>query len=69
MSKTIAPLILLASVLGMPTALYAEHEGKLQILLLGDSTAEASIPRLLAPEEPQLEDVIRVLLAAEGDLP
>jgi len=69
MSKKIASLILLTFVLGMPATLHAEHEGKLQILLLGDSTAEASIPRILAPEEPQLEDVIRVLLAAEGDLP
>lgn len=66
MSKTIAPLILLAFVLGMPAALHAEHEGKIQILLLGDSPTEACIPRMLAPEEPQLEDVVRVLLAAPG---
>lgn len=69
MTKMIAPLFLLTFALGMPVALHAEHEGKIQILLLGDSTAEASIPRKLAPEEAQLEDVIRVLLAAEGDLP
>lgn len=49
--------------------LHAEHDGKIQILLLGDSTTEAKIPKLLAPNEPQLEDVIRILLAAEGDLP
>jgi lysophospholipase L1-like esterase/nicotinamidase-related amidase len=42
---------------------------RLQVLLLGDSTTEASIPKLLAPEEPQLEDAIRMLLAAEKDLP
>jgi len=49
--------------------LHAEHDGKIQILLLGDSTTEAKIPKLLVPNEPQLEDVIRILLAAEGDLP
>jgi len=49
--------------------LHAEHDGKLQILLLGDSTTEAKFPKVLAPNEPQLEDIIRILLAAEGDLP
>ncbi len=42
---------------------------RLQILLLGDSTTEASIPRQVAPGEPQFEDSIRMLLAAEKDLP
>jgi lysophospholipase L1-like esterase/nicotinamidase-related amidase len=42
---------------------------RLQILLLGDSTTEASIPKKLAPEEPQIEDTLRILLAAEPDLP
>lgn len=42
---------------------------RLQILLLGDSTTEAGIPKKLAPEEPQLEDTVRILLAAEADLP
>ena len=42
---------------------------RLQVLLLGDSTTEASIPKMLAPEEPQLEDGIRILLAAEKDCP
>jgi len=69
MTKTIPTLFFLALILAMPTASRAEHGGKIQILLLGDSTTEASIPRKLAPKEPQLEDVIRVLLAAEGDLP
>ena len=69
MMKTIAALLLLALTLSMPGTSRAEHEGKIQILLLGDSTTEASIPRKLAPKEAQLEDVIRVLLAAEGDLP
>ena len=47
----------------------AEHEGKLQVLLVGDSTTEGSIPRKLSPKGPHLEEVIRVLLAAEKDLP
>jgi len=47
----------------------AEHEGKVQILLLGDSTTEGSIPRKLVPEGPHLEEVITQLLAAEKDLP
>lgn len=67
--KLLVATILLAFTLAVPTALHAEHEGKIQILLLGDSTTEAGIPKKLAPQEPQLEDVIRILLAAEGDLP
>lgn len=47
----------------------AEHEGKVQILLLGDSTTEGSVPRRHVPQGPHLEDVIRELLAAEKDLP
>jgi len=69
MIKTTIAVLLLALTLSMPDTLRAKHEGKLQILVLGDSSTEASIPRKLAPNEPQLEDVIRVLLAAEGDLP
>lgn len=69
MKQTIVALFVLAVALAMPTASHAEHDGKIQILLLGDSTTEASIPRKLAPKEAQLEDVIRLLLAAEGDVP
>jgi lysophospholipase L1-like esterase len=47
----------------------AEHDGKVQILLLGDSTTEGIIPRRHVPQGPHLEDVIRELLAAEKDLP
>jgi lysophospholipase L1-like esterase len=67
--KKLAALLLLALTLAAPAVSRAEYEGKLQILLLGDSTTEASIPKKYAPKEPQLEDVIRILLAAEGDLP
>ena len=69
MMKTIPFNLILVLMLAMPAASRAEHDGKIQVLLLGDSTTEASIPRKLAPKEPQLEDVIRVLLAAEADLP
>lgn len=69
MMKTILTLLVLLVAFASPATLRAEHQGKVQILLLGDSTAEASIPRKLAPKEAQLEDVIRLLLAAEGDLP
>ena len=48
---------------------HAEHDGKIQILLLGDSTTEGSVPRRHVPQGPHLEDVIRELLAAESDLP
>lgn len=47
----------------------AEHEGKTQILLLGDSTTEGSIPRKIKPDGPHFERVVEQLLAAEGDLP
>ena len=68
------PFLTLAFALAMlftllPSRLQAEHEGKVQILILGDSTAEGSIPRKLVKEGPHLEDIIRQLLAAEGDLP
>jgi len=42
---------------------------RLQILLIGDSTTEASVPKKLAPDEPQFEDHVRILLATELDLP
>jgi lysophospholipase L1-like esterase len=53
----------------VPAASRAEHEGKLQIVLLGDSTTEGSVPRRHYPKGPHLEDVVTQLLAAEGDLP
>lgn len=63
-------LILLALAFGGHcAAALAEHDGKVQILLLGDSTTEGSVPRRHVPKGPHLEDVIRELLAAEKDLP
>ncbi len=60
--------VLVALVLS-PQCAQAEHDGKLQILLLGDSTTEGSIPRLLRPSGPHLERVLELLLAAQSDLP
>ena len=63
------PLLLAfaASIVAHP--LHAEHDGKLQVLLLGDSTTEAKIPKQLQPKGPHFEDVIRILMAAEKDMP
>ncbi len=52
-----------------PRGAHAEHEGKLQILLLGDSTTIGSVCRRVSPAGPHLEEVIRLLLAIEADLP
>lgn len=54
---------------GLISRAWAEHDGKVQILLLGDSTTEGSVPRLLRPEGPHLETVLEQLLAAHSDLP
>jgi lysophospholipase L1-like esterase len=72
MKNAFAPLLALGLLLAIafpPSAANAEHEGKLQILLLGDSTTEGSVPRRLKPAGPHLEKVLEQLLAAEGDLP
>jgi lysophospholipase L1-like esterase len=70
--KRICPTITSAQFLGgAPFAFSQATAGKkrLQIMLLGDSTTEASIPKKLAPDEPQIEDTVRLLLQSEGDLP
>ncbi|MEQ9411792.1 MAG: SGNH/GDSL hydrolase family protein [Fuerstiella sp.] len=65
-SRTLGLVLVL---LLLPRAADAEHEGRLQILLLGDSTTEGSVPRRLKPEGPHLETVLEQLLAADGTLP
>ena len=62
-------LVTIFALLVNGSPLKAEDEGKVQILLLGDSTTEGSVPRRHVPEGPHLEDVIRLLLAEEKDLP
>jgi lysophospholipase L1-like esterase len=42
---------------------------KVKVLLIGDSTTEGMIPKRWRPQGPHLEDVIRILLAGESDLP
>lgn len=66
--RHLLPLVLCAFAFHVRTA-HALHDGKVQILLLGDSTTEGSVPRRHVPQGPHLEDVIRQLLAAEKDLP
>ncbi|MSR59155.1 MAG: SGNH/GDSL hydrolase family protein, partial [Planctomycetaceae bacterium] len=60
---------IVAVVGALPRKAPAEHEGKLQILLLGDSTTIGSVCRVTDPKGPHLEDVIRSQLATEKDLP
>ena len=70
--KRICPTITSDQIVGGKPFSFSERTAgkkRLQVLLLGDSTTEASIPKILAPEEPQLEDSIRILLAIEKDLP
>ena len=70
--NSFAPILAIGMVLAIvlpPSGANAEHEGRIQILLLGDSTTEGSVPRRLKPEGPHLEKVLEQLLAAEGDLP
>jgi nicotinamidase-related amidase len=65
--KLICPTITSDQLIGgQPFAFSAATAGKkrLQIILLGDSTTEASIPKKLASDEPQIEDTLRILLAA-----
>ncbi len=71
--KHISPTITSDQILGddAPFAFSNATAGpkRLNILLIGDSTTEASIPKRLAPDEPQFEDHVRILLATEPDLP
>lgn len=70
--SSIVPILqitVLFAITNSPRWARAEHEGKLQILLLGDSTTEGSVPRRLKPAGPHLETVLEQLLAAERDLP
>ncbi len=59
----------LVALLTSPVAASGEEGDKLRILLLGDSTTIGSTCRKADPDGPHLEDVIRLLLAAEKDLP
>jgi lysophospholipase L1-like esterase/nicotinamidase-related amidase len=70
--KRICPTITSDQLLGGQPFVFSDTTAgpkRLRILLLGDSTTEASIPKKLAPDEPQLEDMLRIRLALETDLP
>jgi len=69
LAPSILALGLIHAIAFCPSTARAEHEGKLQILLLGDSTTEGSVPRRLKPRGPHLEKVLEQLLAADADLP
>ncbi len=72
LKNSFPPMLALGVVLAvvlLPSGAKAEHGGKVQILLLGDSTTEGSVPRRLKPQGPHLEKVLEQLLAAQGDLP
>lgn len=69
LSAAVAFATALLSVCLLPTEARGEHEGRVQVLLIGDSTAEGSVPRRIRPEGPHLEKVLEQLLAAETDLP
>ena len=72
LEKYVCPTITSDQILGgAPFAFSQATAGpkRLRILLLGDSTTEAKFPKLLTPDEPQLEDTIRILLALEPDIP
>jgi lysophospholipase L1-like esterase len=53
----------------VPLQALGDEPRALRILLLGDSTTIGSICRRVEPHGPHLEDVIRLRLAAEPDLP
>jgi len=72
LEKRIAPTITSSQIIsGQPFRFSSATAGskRLQIILLGDSTTEANIPKKLAPDEPQFEDMLRIKLACEPGFP
>ncbi len=65
-SKVLAVVV---AIMALASTALAQQDEKVQILLLGDSTTEGSIPRLMRPQGPHLEKVLEQLLAAEEGLP
>ncbi len=62
-------LLLVASLACASQSLRAEDQGKVQVLLLGDSTTIGSVCRQTDKAGPHLEDVVRLLLATDKELP
>lgn len=72
LEKRVCPTVTSDQILGGAPFAFSDAtagEKRLRVLLLGDSTTEAKFPKLLAPDEPQLEDTLRILLALEPGLP
>jgi len=67
-TSTLPFLLFLLSVVP-PAGAWAEEDGWVRILLLGDSTTQGSVPRRLQPEGPHLEQMVRHLLHADPELP
>lgn len=67
--RLVIRLLVVGLLAWLPGRAEAEHEGKVQILLLGDSTTIGSVCRVTNPAGPHLEDVIRLLLATDKELP
>ena len=62
-------LVVLLAMLSPLTWAEEKKPGKVRVLLLGDSTVIGSVCHTHYPKADHLEDVIRKLLEAEGDLP
>ena len=70
--RLICPTITSDQLIGGKAFAFSEKTAgkkRTQIILLGDSTTEASIPKKMAPAEPQFEDMLRIKLATEPGLP
>lgn len=63
------PALALLVLVQLAASARAGKDGKVQILLLGDSTTIGSVCRQTDPAGPHLEDVIRFQLATHKDLP
>src|SRR5262249_31868502 len=69
LSRSSFSFLTIVAFLAVPGAAPGGEPGKLRILLLGDSTTIVSVCRQAEPDGLHLEDVIRLLLAREKDLP
>lgn len=61
--------LLTVAIFLIPLSVYAQDAKKVEILLLGDSTTEAIIPKQLNPDGPHFEHYIEKLLATDPTLP
>ena len=68
-SRSSFSFLTVVALVAVPVAAPGGEAGKLKILLLGDSTTIGSVCRQVEPDGPHHEDVIRLRLAAEKDLP